>query len=70
MERKIRNSAKALIIKDGKMLASKINDNGEVFYIMPGGGQDTEELLPDTVKRECEEELGIEVEPKSLEFIV
>lgn len=70
MERKIRNSAKALIIKDGKMLASKINDTGDVFYIMPGGGQDTEELLEDTVIRECEEELGIKVEPKSLEFIV
>lgn len=70
MERKIRNSAKALIIKDGKMLASKINDNGDIFYIMPGGGQDTDELLQDTVKRECEEELGIKVEPKSLEFIV
>ncbi len=70
MERKIRNSAKALIIKDGKMLASKINDNGDIFYIMPGGGQHTEELLTDAVKRECEEELGIEVEPKSLEFIV
>lgn len=51
MERKIRNSAKALIIKDGKMLVSKINDNGDVFYIMPGGGQNAEELLPDTVKR-------------------
>jgi 8-oxo-dGTP diphosphatase len=70
MERKIRNSAKALIIKDGKMLASKINDNGDIFYIMPGGGQDTEELLEDTVIRECEEELGIKVEPKSLKFIV
>ena len=43
MERKIRNSAKALIIKDGKMLASKINDNGDIFYIMPGGGQESEE---------------------------
>lgn len=70
MERKIRNSAKALIIKDGKMLASKINDKGDVFYIMPGGGQDTEELLPDTVKRECAEELGIVVETKSLVFVV
>ncbi|AFS78293.1 NUDIX hydrolase domain-containing protein [Gottschalkia acidurici 9a] len=70
MERKIRNSAKALIIKDGKMLASKINDNGEVFYVMPGGGQDSEELLSDAVKRECAEEMGIMVEPKSLEFVV
>jgi 8-oxo-dGTP diphosphatase len=70
MERKIRNSAKALIIKDGKMLVSKINDNGDIFYVMPGGGQDVDELLEDTVKRECEEELGIEIEPKSLEFVV
>ncbi|MBU3113655.1 NUDIX domain-containing protein [Clostridium lacusfryxellense] len=70
MERKIRNSAKALIIKDGKMLVSIINDKGNVFYIMPGGGQDTEELLTDTVKRECAEEMGIVVEPKSLLFVV
>jgi len=70
MERKIRNSAKALIIKDGKMLASIINDKGNDFYIMPGGGQDTEELLTDTVKRECAEEMGIVVEPKSLLFVV
>ena len=70
MERKIRNSAKALIIKDGKMLASKINDKGDVFYIMPGGGQDIEELLPETVKRECAEEMGIIVEPQSLVFVV
>lgn len=70
MERKIRNSGKALIIKDGKMLASKINDNGDIFYIMPGGGQKTGELLPEAVKRECEEELGIEVEPKYLAFVI
>ena len=35
MNRPIRNSAKALIIKDGKMLTIKLNDNGDVFYIMP-----------------------------------
>ena len=70
MERKIRNSAKALIIKDGKMLATKINDNGDVFYIMPGGGQDVGELLPDAVKRECAEEMGIVVEPISLVFVI
>lgn len=70
MKRRIRNSAKALIIKDGKMLASKLNDNGDIFYIMPGGGQESEELLPEAVKRECAEEFGIEVEPKSLEFVI
>ncbi len=70
MVRKIRNSAKALIINKEEMLASKINDNGNIFYIMPGGGQETEELLPDAVKREVAEEIGIEVEPKALKFVV
>ena len=70
MERKIRNSAKALIINDGKMLATKIDDKGDVFYIMPGGGQNVEELLPDAVRRECAEEMGIIVEPSSLVFVI
>lgn len=70
MEIKIRNSAKALIIKDGKMLASKINDNGDIFYIMPGGGQESEETLEEAVRREVKEEFGLIVEPKTLEFVI
>lgn len=70
MERKIRNSAKALIIKDRKMLASKINDNGDIFYIMPGGGQESEETLEEAVRREVKEEFGLIVEPKTLEFVI
>jgi 8-oxo-dGTP diphosphatase len=34
MERSIRNSAKALIIKDGKMLAVKLKDSEGEWYIM------------------------------------
>lgn len=63
MERKIRNSAKALIIKDGKMLAMKQDDNDEVIYILPGGSQNAGETLTDAVKREVAEEIGIDVEP-------
>ena len=70
MERKNRTAAKALIIKDGKMLAIKLNDNGDAFYIMPGGGQDSEDTLTDAVKREVAEETGIEINPKSLEFVI
>ena len=70
MERKIRNSAKALIIKDGKMLATKIKDKDDVFYIMPGGGQESGETLEEAVRREVEEEFGLIVEPKSLEFVI
>lgn len=70
MERFIRNSAKALIIKDGKMLAIKIKDQDEEWYIMPGGGQESEELLSDAVGREVAEEIGIEVLPKELVFVI
>ena len=70
MERKIRNSAKVLVFKDGCMAAVKIDDNGDVFYIMPGGGQDSEELLCQAAVRECAEELGIVVEVKDLAFVV
>ena len=70
MEREIRNSAKALIIKDGKMAAIKINDGNEEWYIMPGGGQESEETLPKAVCREVAEELGIEVECNELLFVI
>ncbi|MBQ7828248.1 MAG: NUDIX domain-containing protein [Clostridia bacterium] len=70
MERKVRNAAKALIIKEDKMLAIKISDGKEEWYIMPGGGQDVEELLPDTVCREVAEETGLQIEVKDLVFVI
>lgn len=70
MERRIRNAAKALIIKDGNMLAIKISDGDESWYIMPGGGQENEELLPEAACREVAEELGIRVAVKDLAFVI
>lgn len=70
MERKIRSSAKGLIIKDGEMAAIKIRDAGEKWYIMPGGGQEPEETLQETVCREVLEELGIAVRCGDLLFVV
>lgn len=70
MKGEIRNSAKALIIKDGKMAAIKIRDAGEEWYIMPGGGQEPEETLYEAVCREVLEELGIVVECNELLFAV
>lgn len=70
MNREIRNAAKALIIKDDKMLAIKISDGKEEWYIMPGGGQEVEELLPEAACREVAEELGLKVEVKDLAFVI
>ena len=68
--RMIRSSAKALIIKEGKMAAIKIRDADKEWYIMPGDGQDAEETLNEAVCREVSEKLGIAVECKDLLFVV
>ena len=70
MDRNIRTSAKALVIKDGCMLTVRIDDHGDVFYIMPGGGQNPGELLPDACEREVAEETGLEVKAKDAVFII
>ena len=70
MERPIRNSAKALIIRDGKLAAVKLQDSDGIWYILPGGGQKSEELLPEAVCREAAEELGLRVEAKELAFVI
>ena len=70
MGRVIRNAAKALIIKDDKMLAIKISDGQEEWYIMPGGGQNVGELLPDAACREVAEEMGLQVAVKDLVFVI
>lgn len=70
MSRQIRTSAKAVIIQDGKLFAIKLNDGKEEWYILPGGGQETEETLPQTVEREVKEEAGIDVKCKDLLFVI
>jgi ADP-ribose pyrophosphatase YjhB (NUDIX family) len=68
----IKNSAKALIINNGKILVNKnqssIGDcfpelqNGMIYYDLPGGGQNKYETLEEAVKRECLEEAGYFIE--------
>lgn len=70
MQRPIRPSAKALIIRDGRMLAIRIQDGDEVFHIMPGGGQEPGETLADAVAREVAEEVGLRVRPRDLAFVI
>ncbi len=69
-KRMIRNTAKALVIRDDKILAIKISDGLESWYIMPGGGQNSEELLSDAVCREVAEETGIQVKVNDLAFVI
>ncbi|MGE5704190.1 MAG: NUDIX domain-containing protein [Clostridia bacterium] len=65
----IRNSAKAVIIRNEKILLTKNKDEFGLFYLFPGGGQEHGEELKDAVKRECLEELGEEVEVHELVYV-
>lgn len=65
----IRNSAKAIIVQDNRLLAIKKEDKDGYYYILPGGGQEHGENLHETLKRECIEEINAEVEIGDLLFI-
>ncbi|KAF0095040.1 MAG: NUDIX hydrolase [Puniceicoccaceae bacterium 5H] len=67
--KQIRSAARAVIIHDGKLLATKMRDWRGVYYILPGGGQQPGETLEDAVKRECLEEVGVEVEVDRLLYV-
>ncbi|UII58279.1 NUDIX domain-containing protein (plasmid) [Cytobacillus spongiae] len=57
----IRNSAKAIIRKENKILLTKNEDENGIFYLLPGGGQEHGETLHEALRRECIEETGREV---------
>ena len=68
--RRIRTSAKALVIREGCVLALKMQDADGVFYIMPGGGQHPGEQLPAAAEREVAEEAGIRVRAGEIAFVI
>ena len=59
---RFRNSAKAIIVEDGRLLAICRDDPqwGE-WHLLPGGGQEPGETLHDTLRREVFEEAGLTV---------
>lgn len=62
----IRNAARALILKNEKVLMLRKEDENGSRYALPGGGQETGESLQETLQRECIEEIGCEVNIKEL----
>jgi len=59
----VRNSAKAVILHDGKILTIQcLSWKKETFYILPGGGQEHGETLIQALQRECLEEIGCTVD--------
>lgn len=69
---KRRVGVRAIIYKDGKILAVKHKSRvggSKDFWCIPGGGLDPGESLEDGLRREIYEELGIEAKPSRLLFI-
>ena len=52
----IRSTVKAVIIRENKVLLNKCVRHGEIYYNLPGGGQDKYEDMESAVRREVMEE--------------
>lgn len=68
-DRKVRISAKAIIIRNGRLLLMRAKDRDGDYYLLPGGGQKHGETLHDALVRECAEETGALVEPGKPRYI-
>ncbi len=72
----IRNTAKALLLHNNKLLLNKCRNStgyeiggiqkGEIYYDLPGGGQHPYETMEEALQRECLEETGYSVEAERL----
>jgi 8-oxo-dGTP diphosphatase len=68
--RPIRNSVKAIIIREDMLICIRGRDKaGGLFYCLPGGGQRNGESLAEALKRECREELSADVNVGDLAYI-
>lgn len=65
----VRLSIKGIILKDHAMLCLKHEQNGDIYYTLPGGGQEWGETIVETVQRECLEEANVWVKPHNVLFI-
>lgn len=67
--RGVRISAKAIVIRDGRLLLMRAKDRQGTYYLLPGGGQRAGETLHEAVVRECLEETGTLVQPAQPRYI-
>lgn len=65
----IRNSAKAVIIRDGRLLVIELRDESGPWFQLPGGGQVPGETLCQALIRECLEEVNALIHVGDLRYV-
>lgn len=66
----IRNTVRAVIIKNGRvLLQKKLDEHQGIRYTLPGGAQETGETLEEALQRECLEEIATRVLPDKVVHI-
>lgn len=69
MTKRIRNSAKAIIIHKNCLLVIRKTDSEGGYAVVPGGGQKKSETLTQALQRECLEEINANVKVGELLFV-
>lgn len=64
-----RNSAKAIVLHEGRILVNRCTSRFGEYYALPGGGQEAGETLLEAVRRELLEETGLRVTPMRLSCV-
>lgn len=66
----MRISSRCILIENRNVLLIYRERDGEKYYVFPGGGIEEGETKEDCIKRECKEELGINIEIKKYVYEV
>lgn len=67
--RRIRQACRAALYRDQHLLTIRMQGTRGEFRILPGGGQEHGETKEAALRRECREELGVEVEVGALLYL-
>lgn len=66
----MRISSRCILIENRNVLLIYRERDGEKYYVFPGGGIEEGETKEACIKRECKEELGIDIEIKKYVYEV
>lgn len=66
----MRISSRCILIEDNNVLLIYRERDGEKYYVFPGGKIEDGETKEECIKRECQEELGIDIEIKKYMYEV